>query len=137
MKFRHLFLQNKDIYFDKINIQELRIQPKDPAREGFKDNTILVCRLVMWLICAFLRIVWGGGKGYTPLVRTSTQPDTTVGTVRFRTLDIQIFSRSKFRLCPICIVIQVLYPNIKTRKFSSACRVFFSPNYTGTNTSII
>ena len=27
-----------------------------------KNNTVLVCRLAMWLICAFLRIVWGVGK---------------------------------------------------------------------------
>ena len=41
----------------------------------------------MWLICAFLRMVRGGGKGegYSPSVRASIQPDTTVGTVRFRT----------------------------------------------------
>ena len=26
-----------------------------------RDNTILVYTLVMWLICAFLRRVWGGG----------------------------------------------------------------------------
>ena len=67
-----------------------------------KDNTILVCRLAMWLICTFLRMVWGGGKGegYSPSVRASTQPDTTVGTVRFRTLYLKNFSRSKSHLCP-------------------------------------
>ena len=56
----------------------------------------------MWLICAFLRKVWGGGKGeeYSPSVRASTQPDTTLGTVRFRTLYLKKFSRSKSRLCP-------------------------------------
>ena len=39
-----------------------------------KDNTILVCRLAIWLICAFLRMVWGGGKGegYSLSVRVST-----------------------------------------------------------------
>ena len=42
------------------------------------------------LICTFLREVWGGGKGEgnVPSVRASNQPDTTVGTVRFRILDI-------------------------------------------------
>ena len=67
-----------------------------------KDNTILVCRLVMWLICAFLRIVWGvrKGEGYSPSVRASIQPDTTVGTVRFRTQYLKHFSRSNFLLCP-------------------------------------
>ena len=66
-----------------------------------KDKTILVCRLAMWPICTFLRIVWGGGKGegYSPSVGASTQPDTTVGTVRFRTLYLKNFSRSKFLLC--------------------------------------
>ena len=56
----------------------------------------------MTLICTFLRMVWGGGKGegYSPSVRTSTQPDTTVGTARFRTLYLENFSRSKFLLCP-------------------------------------
>jgi len=59
----------------------------------------------MWLICAFLRMVWGGGKGegYSPSVRASTQPDTTVGTERFRTLYLQNFSRSKSCLCPFYI----------------------------------
>ena len=42
----------------------------------FKDNTILVCRLAMWVICAFLRMVWGPGVGKGS-VRASTQPDTT------------------------------------------------------------
>ena len=52
-----------------------------------KGNTILVCKLAMWLICTFMRMIWGGGKGegYSPSVRASTQPDTTVGAVRFRT----------------------------------------------------
>ena len=61
-----------------------------------KDNTILVCRLAMWLICAFLRMVWGGGKGegYSLSVRASTQPDTIVGKVRFRTQYLKDFSRS-------------------------------------------
>ena len=56
----------------------------------------------MWLICAFLRMVWGGGKGeaYSLSVRASTQPDTTVGTVRFRTQYPKDFSRSRFLLCP-------------------------------------
>ena len=65
-----------------------------------KDYTIQVYRLVMTLICNFLRMVWGGGKGYSPSVRASTQPDTTVGTVRFRTLYLKNFSRSKLLLCP-------------------------------------
>ena len=30
--------------------------------------------------------VWGGGKGNVPSVRARTQPNTTVGTVRFCTL---------------------------------------------------
>ena len=66
-----------------------------------KDNTMLVCRLAMWLICAFLRMVWGGGKGYSPSVRASTQPDTTVGTVRFRTQYLKDFSRFNLLLCPL------------------------------------
>ena len=72
----------------------------------FKDNTILVCRLAIWLICTFLRLVWGGGKveGYSPSVRTSTQPDTTVGTVRFRTHYLKHFSRSNFLLYPFLII---------------------------------
>ena len=39
-----------------------------------KDNTILVYRLAIWLICAFLRMVWGGGRGegYSLSVRAST-----------------------------------------------------------------
>ena len=32
--------------------------------------------------------------------RASTQPDTIVGTVRFRTLHLKNFSRSKSHLCP-------------------------------------
>ena len=61
-----------------------------------EDNTILVYRSVMTLSCPFLRMVWGGGKGegYSPSVRTSTQPDTTVGTVRFHTKYLKDFSRS-------------------------------------------
>ena len=59
-------------------------------------------RRVMTLICTFLRMVLGGGKneGDSPSVRASTQPDTTVGTVRFRTQYLEHFSRSKFLLCP-------------------------------------
>jgi len=44
----------------------------------------------MTLICTFLTEVCGGGKGgkvrTVVSVRASTQPDKTVGTVRFRTL---------------------------------------------------
>ena len=40
-----------------------------------KDNTIPVYRLVMWPICAFLGMLWGGGKGYSASVRANTQPD--------------------------------------------------------------
>ena len=45
--------------------------------------------------------VWGDGKGEgnVPSVRASTQPDTTVGTVRFCTLYTKVSSRSKSRLC--------------------------------------
>ena len=52
------------------------------------------------MICTFLREVWGGGKGEdkVPSVRASTQPDTTVGTVRFCTLYTKVFSRYKFFL---------------------------------------
>ena len=67
-----------------------------------KDNSILVCRLAMGLICAFLRMVWGGRKGeeFLPSVRASIQPDTSVGTVRFRTQYLKDFSGSKFLLYP-------------------------------------
>ena len=76
--------------------------------EWTKDNTLLVCRLAMWLICTFLRMVWGGGKGYSPSVRAGTQPDTTVGTVRFCTLYTNVFFRSKSRLCPFYILVWYL-----------------------------
>ena len=76
-------------------------------REKYREiqwtlKLVLVCRLVMCEICAFLRIVWGCGKGegYSPSVRASIQPDTTVGTVRFRTQYLKHFSRSNFLLCP-------------------------------------
>ena len=39
-------------------------------------------------------------EGYSPSVRASTQPDTTVGTVRFGTQYLKDFSRSKYLLCP-------------------------------------
>ena len=44
-----------------------------PLKPKPKDNTILVYRLVTWMFCAFLRIVWGGGKGegYSLSVRAS------------------------------------------------------------------
>ena len=62
------------------------------------------------LICSFLREVWGGGKGEgnVPSVRASTQPDTTVGTVRFCTLYTKVLSRSKSRLCPFYILVWYL-----------------------------
>ena len=62
----------------------------------YKDNTLLECRLTMWLICTFLRVMWGGGtgEGYSPSVRASIQPYTTVGTVRFHTQYLKDFSRS-------------------------------------------
>jgi len=57
-----------------------------------KDKTILVCRLAMWLICTFLRIVWGGGKGegysscrYAPvpnLIILSVRYDSVLSTLR-------------------------------------------------------
>ena len=58
-----------------------------PLLYGFTTEWHLY-RRVMTLICTFLREVCGGrnGEGYVPLVHTSTQPDTTVSTVRFRTL---------------------------------------------------
>ena len=62
------------------------------------------------LICSFLREVWGGrkGEGNVSSVRASTQPDTTVGTVRFCTLYTKVFSRSKSRLCPFYILVWYL-----------------------------
>ena len=54
--------------------------------------------------------VWEGGKGEgnVPSVRASTQPHTTVGTVRFCTLYTKVFSRSKSRLCPFYILVWYL-----------------------------
>ena len=53
------------------------------------------------LICTFLREVWGGwkGEGNVPSVRASTQPDTTVGTVRFCTRTFRI----SIALNPVCV----------------------------------
>ena len=54
--------------------------------------------------------MWGGGKeeGNVPSVRASTQPDTTVGTVRLYTLYTKVFSRSKSRFCPFYILYTIL-----------------------------
>ena len=94
-----------NLLFRYLHSYNKRISKTDSESFFFietKDNTILVCRLAMCLICAFLRMVWGGGKGegYSPSVRASTQPDKTVGTVRFRTQYLKNFSCSKYLLCP-------------------------------------
>ena len=71
---------------------------------------ILTPRRDMKLIFSFLREVWGGGKGEgnVPMVRASTQPDTTVDTVRFCTLYTKVSSCSKSRLCPFYILVWYL-----------------------------
>ena len=82
------------------------------------------------LICTFLREVWGGGKGEgnVPSVRASTQPDTTVCTVRFCTLYTKVFSRSKSRLCPFYILVWYLLW-LGPRNFKSSCpRAIYSKN---------
>jgi len=70
------------------------------------NNTILVCRLAMWLICTFLRMVWGGGKGeeYSLSVRTSSQPSVQYDSV-LNTLRISLALNSSCVLC----VIKVLF----------------------------
>ena len=85
-----------------------------------KDNTILVCRLIMWLICAFLRVVCRGGKGegYSPSVRASIQPDTTVGTARFRTQYLKHSSCSNFLLCPFCGLISTIFNKTYINSFA-------------------
>ena len=91
------------------------ISPPSPSGPNKVEPQNSACGIVTYrrdtrLICSFLREVWGGGKGEGNVssVRASTQPDTTVGTVRFCTLYTKVFSRSKSRLCPFYILVWYL-----------------------------
>ena len=81
--------------------------------------SVVTHRRDMTLICSLLREVWGGGKGEgkVPSVRASTQPDTTVGTVRFCTLYTKVFFRSKSRLCLFYILVWYLLCLLITLKY--------------------
>ena len=53
------------------------------GRRLIKDNTTLVCRLAMWLICTFLRMVWGGEKGEGIRCRYASVPNLIWLSVRY------------------------------------------------------